>query len=216
MGRPSRFAPEVRERAIRLVIEQRPAHPSEWAALQGVATKLGTTAETLRTWVRQVERDTGQRPGLTTRCGRKFNASGTRITRCTNRARSGNSSAAKASTWPAARSPAIYARQDHPLDGLVHHSDAWSRYLSMRHTDRLADAGITPSVGSQGDAYDNAIGLFKTEVIRRLGPWRNLEGVEFATLTWVDWFNPLRLLELIGYAPPAEFEARYYEQVAVA
>ena len=66
MGRPSRLSPEVRERAIRLVMEQRPAHPSEWAALQAVATKLGTTAETLRKWVRQAERDTGQRPGLTT------------------------------------------------------------------------------------------------------------------------------------------------------
>ncbi len=91
----------------------------------------------------------------------------------------------------------------------------------MRYTDRLADAGMAPSAGSRGDAYDNAlaeslIGLFKTEVIRRLGPWRNLEAVEFATLTWVDWFNMRRLLESIGYVPPAEFEARYDEQAAVA
>jgi transposase InsO family protein len=105
--------------------------------------------------------------------------------------------------------------------GLVHHSDRGTQYLSMRYTDRLAEAGIAPSVGSRGDAYDNAlaesvIGLFKTEVIRRLGPWRNLEAVEFATLTWVDWFNTRRLLEPIGYVPPAEFEARYYEQAAVA
>ena len=80
--------------------------------------------------------------------------------------------------------------------------------------------GIAPSVGSRGDAYDalaeSVIGLFKTEVIRRLGPWRHLEAVEFATLTWVDWFNTQRLLEPIGYVPPAEFEARYYEQAAVA
>jgi transposase InsO family protein len=103
----------------------------------------------------------------------------------------------------------------------VHHSDHGSQYLSMRYTDRLADAGAAPSVGSRGDAYDNAlaesvIGLFKTEVIQRLGPWRNLDNVEFATLTWVDWFNTRRLLEPIGYVPPAEYEAQYYEQVEVA
>jgi len=88
-------------------------------------------------------------------------------------------------------------------------------------TERLADAGIEPSVGSRGDSYDNAlaesvIGLFKAEVIRRKGPWRTLEAVEFATLTWVDWFNHRRLLEPIGYVPPAEYEARSYEQAAVA
>ena len=95
------------------------------------------------------------------------------------------------------------------------------QYLSMRYTDRLVDAGIAPSVGSQGDAYDNAlaesvIGLYKTEVIRRKGPWRTLEAVEFATLTWVDWFNTRRLLGPLGDIPPAEFEAQYYEQAAVA
>ena len=91
----------------------------------------------------------------------------------------------------------------------------------MRYTDRLVDAGIAPSVGSQGDAYDHAlaesvIGLYKTEVIRRKGPWRTLEAVEFATLTWVDWFNTRRLLGPLGDIPPAEFEAQYYEQAAVA
>ena len=116
---------------------------------------------------------------------------------------------------------AIYARGGSLPAGLVHHSDHGSQYLSMRYTDRLADAGIAPSVGSRGDAYDNAlaesvIGLFKTEVIQRLGPWRNLDGVEIATLTWVDWFNTRRLLEPIGYVPPAEYEAQYYEQAAVA
>jgi len=117
--------------------------------------------------------------------------------------------------------PAIYARGGTTPTGLVHHSDRGTQYLSMRYTDRLADAGIAPSVGSRGDAYDNAlaesvIGLFKTEVIQRLGPWRHLDGVEYATLTWIDWFNTRRLLEPIGYVPPAEFEARYYEQVKVA
>ena len=85
----------------------------------------------------------------------------------------------------------------------------------MRYTERLVDATIAPSVGSRGDSYDNAmaesiIGLFKTEVIQRKGPWRHLEAVEFATLTWVDWFNHRRLLEPIGYVPPAEYEAQYY------
>jgi putative transposase len=116
---------------------------------------------------------------------------------------------------------AIYDRCGEPPTGLVHHSDRGTQYVSMRYTDRLADAGIAPSVGSRGDSYDNAlaesvIGLFKTEVIRRLGPWRHLEAVEFATLDWVDWFNHRRLLEPIGYVPPAEYEARYYEQAAVA
>jgi transposase InsO family protein len=116
---------------------------------------------------------------------------------------------------------AIYERCGDAIGDLVHHSDRGSQYVSMRYTERLADAGIEPSVGSQGDSYDNAlaesvIGLFKTEVIRRQGPWRTLEAVEFATLDWVDWFNTRRLLEPIGYLPPAEYEARYYEQAAVA
>src|SRR5262245_29713112 len=116
---------------------------------------------------------------------------------------------------------AIHARCGEALTGLVHHSDHGTQYLSMRYTDRLAEAGIAPSVGSRGDSYDNAlaesiIGLFKTEVIRRLGPWRHVEAVEFATLDWVDWFNHRRLLEPIGYVPPAEYEARYYQQAAVA
>ncbi len=116
---------------------------------------------------------------------------------------------------------AIYARRGDTLTGLVHHSDRGSQYLSMRYTQRLADAGMAPSVGSQGDAFDNAlaesvIGLYKTEVIRRRGPWRSLEAVEFATLAWVDWFNTRRLLGPIGDIPPAEFEAQYYAQAAVA
>jgi len=116
---------------------------------------------------------------------------------------------------------AIYDRCDTDPGDLVHHSDRGTQYLSIRYTERLADAGIELSVGSRGDAYDNAlaetvIGLFKTEVIRRRGPWRSLEAVEFATLEWVDWFNHRRLLEPIGYVPPAEYEARYYEQAAVA
>jgi putative transposase len=116
---------------------------------------------------------------------------------------------------------AIYERCRDDIGDLIHHSDRGPQYLAIRYTERLADAGIEPSVGSRGDSYDNAlaesvIGLFKTEVIRRKGPWHHLEAVEFATLDWVDWFNTRRLLEPIGYVPPAEFEARYYEQAAVA
>ncbi len=116
---------------------------------------------------------------------------------------------------------AVYDRAGAGLDGLVHHSDRGTQYLSMRYTHRLLDAGIAPSVGSTGDAYDNAlaetvIGLFKTEVIQRRGPWRSLEMVEFAVLTWVHWFNTGRLLEPLGYIPPAEYEARYHEQAKVA
>jgi len=112
---------------------------------------------------------------------------------------------------------AIYDRRRAGAPHLVHHSDRGTQYLSMRYTARLAEAGIAPSVGSRGDSYDNAmaesiIGLFKTEVIHRKGPWRHLEAVEFATLTWVDWFNTRRLLGPIGYVPPAEHEARYAEQ----
>jgi len=108
---------------------------------------------------------------------------------------------------------ALHARPD--LENLVHHSDRGVQYLSIRYTERLDEAGIAPSVGSVGDSYDNALaetinGLYKAEVIRRNGPWRNLEEVEFATLEWVDWFNNRRLFEPIGNIPPVEFEALYY------
>jgi transposase InsO family protein len=112
---------------------------------------------------------------------------------------------------------ALHERRPAQSAGLVHHSDRGSQYVSIKYTERLADAGIEPSVGSVGDSYDNAlaetvIGLFKTEVIHRRGPWRSLEAVEFATLEWVDWFNNRRLLEPIGSIPPAEAEARFFAQ----
>ena len=110
---------------------------------------------------------------------------------------------------------ALWARS--PGGRLVHHSDRGVQYLSIRYTERLAEAGIERSVGSVGDAYDNAlaetiVGLYKTELIDLRGPWRHREQVEFATLAWVDWFNNRRLLEPIGYLPPVEFERRYYQQ----
>ena len=105
-----------------------------------------------------------------------------------------------------------------PDAGLIHHSDRGVQYLSIRYTDRLAEAGIVPSVGSVGDSYDNAMaetinGLYKTEVIRKDGPWRGVDSVEYATLVWVDWFNNRRILEPIGNIPPAEFEKMYYDQI---
>jgi transposase InsO family protein len=119
---------------------------------------------------------------------------------------------------------ALHDRRPVHRGGLVHHSDRGSQYVSIKYTERLAEAGIEPSVGSVGDSYDNALaetinGLYKAEVIHRRGPWRSFEAVEFATLEWVDWFNNRRLLEPIGNIPPAEAEQRYYamlEQPAMA
>ena len=109
---------------------------------------------------------------------------------------------------------ALHDRKPVGKGGLVHHSDRGSQYLSIKYTERLAEAGIEPSVGSVGDSYDNALaetinGLYKAEVIHRRGPWRSFEAVEFVTLEWVDWFNHRRLLEPIGNIPPAETEANY-------
>ena len=99
-----------------------------------------------------------------------------------------------------------------------HESVRGVQYVSIRYTERLAETGIEPSVGSVGDSYDNALaetinGLYKTEVIHRCGPWRSFEAVERATLEWVDWFNNHRLLEPIANIPPAEAEAHYYAQI---
>ncbi|MER8422081.1 IS3 family transposase [Mesorhizobium sp. M0166] len=110
---------------------------------------------------------------------------------------------------------ALHDRRPVQGGGLIHHSDRGSQYVSIRYTERLAEAGVEPSVGSVGDSYDNALaetinGLYKAEVIHRRGPWRSFEAVEFATLEWVDWFNNRRLLEPIGNIPPAEAEERYY------
>ena len=110
---------------------------------------------------------------------------------------------------------AIWARRD--LEDLIHHSDRGSQYLAIRYTERLGEQGAVNSVGSKGDSFDNAlaetiIGLYKAELIRRRGPWKGLDDVEYATLEWVDWFNHRRLLEPIGDVPPAEFEAAYWSK----
>jgi putative transposase len=110
---------------------------------------------------------------------------------------------------------ALYARRPIYQGGLIHHSDRGGQYVSIRYTERLAKAGIEPSVGSVGDAYDNALaetinGLYKTEVIRRRSSWKTMDEVELETLSWVDWFNLRRLLEPIGNIPPAEAEEEFY------
>jgi len=116
---------------------------------------------------------------------------------------------------------AIWVRRGEQLDGLVHHSDRGVQYLAIRYTERLAEAGVVASVGSRGDSYDNALaesfnGLYKTEMIRKRGPWRGLDDVEYATLEYVDWFNHRRLHGELGMIPPAEVEAIYYDQLAPA
>jgi transposase InsO family protein len=114
---------------------------------------------------------------------------------------------------------ALHARQPERDGALIHHSDRGSQYVSIRYSERLAEAGIEPSVGSRGDSYDNALaetinGLYKAELIHRRAPWKTKAAVELATLEWVAWFNTQRLLEPIGYIPPDEAEANYYRQLA--
>lgn len=114
---------------------------------------------------------------------------------------------------------ALHARQLEHQGGLIHHSDRGSQYVSIRYTERLAEAGIEPSVGSKGDSYDNALaetvnGLYKAELIHRRGPWKTKAAVELATLEWVAWFNAHRLHGALGYIPPAEAEANYYRSKA--
>ena len=112
---------------------------------------------------------------------------------------------------------AIWSRRSEDLSGLVHHSDRGGQYLSIRYTERVAETGAVRSVGSRGDSYDNALaetvnGLYKTELIRRRGPWRSLEQVELATAEWVDWWNQRRLHSAAGDLPPAAYEELYYRQ----
>ncbi|MCL4736707.1 MAG: IS3 family transposase [Burkholderiaceae bacterium] len=404
MRKSPKFSPEVIERAVRMVFDAKDQYPSQWAAIESIAGKIGCTAETLRKWVRQGERDSGVRPGTTTaeqqrikelerevrelrktneilklasalfrpggarpppqevnafidehraRLGvepicaalqvapsayrrhaarqrdtallparaqrdaelmpevqrvydanlrvygadkvwRQLLREGVTVARCTverlmrrlglqgvRRGKGVRTTVpdAKAacpldrvnrhfkakrpnqlwvadftyvSTWQGfvyvafvvdvfarrivgwrvsssmqtdfvldALEQALYARRAEREGDLVHHSDRGSQYVSIRYSERLAEAGIEPSVGSTGDSYDNALaetinGLFKAEIIHRRGPWKTREAVELATLEWVSWFNHHRLLEPIGYIPPAEAEANYWREQAEA
>ncbi|MBK7593204.1 MAG: IS3 family transposase [Betaproteobacteria bacterium] len=402
MKKTVRFSPEVRERAVRMVVEAKGQYESQWAAIVSIAAKIGCTAETLRRWVRQAERDSGQRGGLTTaeqqrikelerevrelrkaneilklasaffgpggarpptevlmrfidmhrdphgvepickvlqiapsrywrhaarkrrpelrsartrrdevllphiervwrdnlqvygadKVWRQLHREGQPVARCTVerlmrrhglrgviRGKVVRTTISDArtpcpldrvhrqfkaqrpdqlwvsdftyvSTWQGwlyvafvidvfarrivgwrvsssmhtdfvldALEQALYARQPDRDNSLVHHSDRGSQYVSIRYSERLAEAGIAPSVGSKGDSYDNALaetinGLYKAELIHRRAPWKTKEAVELATLEWVAWFNHHRLLEPIGYIPPAEAEAHYYRQLS--
>ncbi|MBP0640124.1 IS3 family transposase [Cupriavidus sp. AcVe19-6a] len=401
MRKSVKFSPEVRERAVRMVVEHRDEHESQWATVVSIAAKIGCTAQTLLTWVRQHERDTGQRAGTTTAEAQRikdlerevrelrkaneilklasafFGPGGARppiqvlrdfideyrgtlgvepicrvlqvapsgyrryvaskrnpallsartkrdavlvphiervwrtnmrvygadkvwrqlqreeipAARCTverlmrrhglrgvvrgkvvrttvsdakapcpldlvNRKFSAQrpnqlwvSDFTYVSTWQGwlyvafvidvfarrilgwrvsssmrtdfvldALEQALYARQPGRDDALVCHSDRGSQYVSIRYTERLAEDGIEPSVGSKGDSYDNALaetinGLYKAELIHRRAPWKTKESVELATLEWVSWFNNHRLMAPLGYVPPAEYEANYYQQL---
>jgi len=115
---------------------------------------------------------------------------------------------------------ALWTREE-PLDGLVHHSDRGGQYLAIRYTERLAEVGAVRSVGSRGDSYDNALaesvnGLYKSELVYRQGPWRGIEDLELATLTWVDWYNHRRPFSATGYVPPVEYEANHYRELVPA
>ncbi|MCS0611703.1 IS3 family transposase [Massilia kyonggiensis] len=401
MKKQPKYSPEVIERAVRMVSEAASEYSSQWTAIESIAAKIGCTPETLRRWVRQQERDTGQRPGPTTaeeerikalerevrelrkaneilrlasaffgpggarpplqavrafidryrdaygvepickvmqvapsgywryaaqqrnpalRCARvqrddvlsvdiervwqanlqvygadkvwrQLRREGTEVARCTverlmrkaglrgvMRGKVVRTTVADAkapcpldrvnrqfkaqrpnqlwvsdftyvSTWQGfvyvafvidvfarrivgwrvsssmrtdfvldALEQALYARQPERNE-LVHHSDRGSQYVSIKYSGRLAEAGIEPSVGSKGDSYDNALaetinGLYKAELIHRRAPWKTREAVELATLEWVSWFNHHRLLEPLGYIPPAEAEANYYKQLS--
>ena len=116
---------------------------------------------------------------------------------------------------------AIWSRKEQQIPGLVHHSDRGTQYLSIRYTDRLAEVGAAASVGSRGDSYDNTLaesvfGPYKAELITLRGPWRTVEDVELATLSWVHWWNTARLHSAIGDIPPTEYETQHYAQPSLA
>ena len=224
MNKSNKFSPEVRERAVRMVQEHRGGYPSLWAAVESIAPKIGCVPQTLLDRVnRQFVAD---RPNqlwvsdftyVSTWQGWLYVAFvidvfarrivGWRVsTRMTT------------DFVLDALEQALYARQPDPEHTLIHHSDRGSQHVSIRYSERLAEAGLAPSVGSKGDSYDNALaetinGLYKAELIHRRGPWKTRESVELATLEWVSWFNHQRLMESLGYIPPAEAEANYYRQL---
>ena len=310
MKKSTKYSPEVRERAVRMVREHQDEHESQWAAICSIAGKIGCTPETRRLWVRQA--DPARRPARQRRdealCAqiqrlwrehfevygvrkvwRQLHREGVDVARCTVerlmrrrglrgvvRGKTPRTTVSDRATpcppdhvnrqfqatrpnslwvsdftyvstgqgfvyvafiidvfarrivgWQVSNSAhtgfvldaleqALYGRQ--PVQGgLIHHSDRGVQYVSIRYTERLAEAGIEPSVGRVGDSYDNALaetinGLYKAEVIHRQS-WRSREAVELATLTWVDGYNNRRLLSSIGHIPPAQAEAAYYRQL---
>ncbi|EBL4322888.1 IS3 family transposase [Salmonella enterica] len=278
MTKNTRFSPEVRQRAIRMVIESQNDYGSQWAAISSIAPKIGCTPETLRTWLRQYKRDAGTGDGglttaerqrlkelerevrdmglvgvrrgkkVRTTVSRKDAAAGDRVNRQFVAERPNQLWVADftyVSTWQGfayvafiidvfagrivgwrvsssmettfvldALEQALWARRP---SGTIHHSDKGSQYVSLAYTQRLKDADLLASTGSTGDSYDNVMaesinGLYKAEVIHRKS-WKNRAEVELATLTWVDWYNNRRLLERLGYIPPAEAEQAWYASI---
>ena len=199
-----KYSPEVRERAAQMVLSGISEHGSRWAAIVAIAGKIGCAPQTLNEWVLSF-RQYGPKHKIHDSpdvFARKI--VGWRTSRTAN-----------TSFVLDALEQALYDRKPVSDGGLIHHSDRGSQYLSIKYTERLAEAGLEPSVGSVGDSYDNALaetinGLYKAEVIHRCGPWRSCGAVEYATLEWVDWFNNRRLLDPIGNIPPAEAEENYY------
>ena len=189
-----------------MVQEHRSEYPSLWAAVESIAPKIGCAPNTLHDWVKRSEIDAGVRQGVTTNEAQRVKD----LEREVKELRRANEILKLAS--------AFFAQAEQG-SSLLHHSDRGSQYVSIRYTERLAEAGIEPSVGSKGDSYDNALaetinGLYKAELIHRRAPWKTRESVELATLEWVSWFNHHRLLEPIGYISPVEAEANYYRQLA--
>ena len=224
----NKFSAEVRARAVRMVLDHEGEYSSRWSAIVSISVKIGSVAQTLNEWVKKAE--------ITRVFADNFGVYGVRkVWRQTQRegfvyvAFVIDVYARYIVGWRVSRTAhagfvldaleqALHDRRPIHRGGLIHHSDRGSQYVSIKYTERLAEAGIEPSVGSVGDSYDNALaetinGLYKAEVIHRRGPWRSFEAVEFATLEWVDWFNNRRLLEPIGNIPPVEAEQRYYSML---
>ena len=211
MNKAKRYSPEVRERAVQLLFEHGKDYRSRWAAAVSIASKIGCAAETLRGWARRVEIGTGRRDGMASEDRARMRV----LEKENKESRRANGIPGTASAFFAR---AELDRQVRPSSELIHHSDRGAQCLPIRYTERLGEAGVIPSAGRVGNSYDNAlaetvIGLFKTEAVRRQGPWKSLDEVEYATLAWVDWFNNKRLLEPIGNRPPTEKEDEYYRQL---
>ena len=225
MTRRSRYSPEVRERAVRLVLDQRGEYDSEWETMRSIATKIGCTA-VARCTIERLMRQMGLQGATRGRCSKVTTIGTETASRSTDLVERNFTAQQPNRLWVADFTYVAtwrwmpWSKPCMPAPRAINSCttpDRGIQYVSIHYTERLKDHGVELSVGSVGDAYDNIlaetiIGLFKTEVIHKRGPWRHLGQVEFATLEWVDWFNTRRLLEPIGCIPPAEFEQLHYQR----